>query len=421
MKRRGDLSLSPLAVALGLVLIGGCQSAPPPAPTANPVPAKEGVNAAPTEQQNSASGATLSITQPPSTPAGPTPATAASAAPKVQAPQYDNAKADFAYGSGQPWPRLTLPALLLPGPLPAAPGAPTLPLPPIASADDDAQGQVLAGAPAPDPAARVQSPCAGPWAAQSLVIGPKEGWFSGAVQSMGNALIGKVLGGFGPFDGVEDEPDAPPTVKDPIPKSARQHFEDDLSDIELSLAGRLDDDGLLISAHIDDAPDDSTFHAIYLEDKSCQRQFPDRYLNYRIWLEWSLSVSWSKTERHYENDQLVSEKTTSGSSFDSGVIDLAEGSTNLNAADMAELDQYQRDLLQQLPPPIWQQLGFSGPTAGVRGLGTQFNRVDPEALFRGDNIAVLHLTRVVGDRYVTRALPFRLSRGAGNLVSFTRL
>jgi len=388
----------PTLLAASIALVA-CQS---PAPQ----------SAAESPQNGTASRAVISLSDLPAPPSG-SAGTAPLATPVAPAyPRYANGKADFHYGAGQPWPRLVLPPTLLPGLLAAVPGSPP-PLPlPLAGA---AGAALASGAVAP-----AALPCATEWAAQSLDIGPKEGWLGGVMKSVTSSLISKALGGFGPLDdGDMDEPEAPPTVRDPIPKSARQAFHDRQSDIELLISGRLNDDGLLLSSAIDDAPGKPTFHAIYLEDPSCRRQFPDRFLNYRIWLEWSLSVSWSKTRRHYQNDQLVSQQTRSGGFFKSGEIDLANGRVELS--DAAGLDAYQQGLLADLPEPIWQQLGFSAPTAGIRALGAQFDRVDATALLEGGSIAVVHLTRVVDDRYVTRALPFRITRGKGDLLRFSRL
>ena len=66
-------------------------------------------------------------------------------------------------------------------------------------------------------------------------------------------------------------------------------------------------------------------------------------------------------------------------------------------------------------------MGFSSPTSGVRDLGSQFDKVDTAKLFNGDSVAVVHVTRVVDGRYVTRALPFKMQRGTDNLLTFSRL
>ncbi|MEH6473937.1 MAG: hypothetical protein V7752_22180 [Halopseudomonas sp.] len=350
---------------------------------------------------------------------------ATDAASKVaEYPSYDNAKADFHYGPGQAWPKLVLPPELIPGPLAAAPIAPAVPAAAAIVATTVSTPSITTAAtsdqPIPDAAVEQPSPCANELAASSLDIGPKEAWLSSKLKSVAIGALSKALFGFGGSDDdYIDEPEAPPTVDDPIPESARQAFHDKLSDTELTISGQLTDQGLLLSTGIESAPDKSTFHAVYLERKDCQRTFPDRYLNYRIWLEWSLSVSWTKTESHYENDNLVSQTSTSGGFFDSGEINLAEGSVNL--ADAKMVGEYQQGLLKDLPAPIWQQMGFSSPTSGVRDLGSQFDKVDTAKLFNGDSVAVVHVTRVVDGRFVTRALPFTMQRGAGNLLTFSRL
>lgn len=406
-----------ISITLGTV-IAGC--ATPTAKSSGAVSAQPQPDFAPNSsaQTNTAPPNTTAIQAPP---APPQPSPSSTLADQTLAakppwhPHYANAKSDFSYGPGQPWPKLLVPPTLIPGPLASAPGGrPVLAITPSTAIGITPSGDL------PEPEAAQPSPCANALAASSLDIGPKEAWLSRKLKSAVIGALGKALFGFGRSnDDYNDEPDAPPTVDDPIPASARQTFHDRISDTEMSIAGKLTDQGLLLSTGIESAPDKSTFHAIYIERKDCQRTFPDRYLNYRIWLEWSLSVSWTKTESRYQNDNLVSQTRTSGGFFDSGEINLAEGSVNL--ADAKIVSEYQQGLLKDLPAPIWQQMGFSSPTSGVRDLGSQFDKVDSATLFNGDSVAVVHVTRVVGGRYVTRALPFAMQRGANNLLTFTRL
>jgi len=264
----------------------------------------------------------------------------------------------------------------------------------------------------------VSGPCGTALAAAPLDIGPKSSWVSKKAKQAAFGAFSKMLG-FGSAGADDSGSSRPSTVKDPIPKSAQQKFHDQVSDTDLSISGKVTDKGLLLSTAIDDAPDKSTFHQIYVEDKQCHRHFPDRFLNYRLWLEWSLSVTWSKTSSHYENDKLTSQKTKSGSFFDSGTIDLDRGRLNLN--EIKGLDQYQQKLLSDMPAPIWSQMGFSTPESGVRALGSQFNKITPDQLAKGDSIAVVHVTRAVDGRYVTQGIPFKMKPGADGLVEFTRL
>ena len=311
---------------------------------------------------------------------------------------YPTAKNNFSYGPGRPVPRLVMPPFAKPGPLADArdPVDPTLPC-----------GTELAAAP--------------------LDIGPKENWATKKAKQAALGALGSLFGGGGGgggFFGSEgggdyDDDDKPPTVKDPIPKSARQEFHDKLSDTELSISGRVNEDGLLLSTRIDDAPDKATFHHIYIEDSKCRRHFPDKFLNYKLWLEWSLSVTWTKTTKHYTDDKLTSQKSESGSYFKSGTTDLGGGRFNL--ADFTGAGAYQQQLLSEMPPPIWRRMGFSSPENGVRGLGSRFSKVTPEQLQKGDSIAVIHFTRAVKGRYVSRGVPFRMSPGSDGLIKFSRL
>ncbi|MCW9054144.1 MAG: hypothetical protein OQJ91_17805 [Motiliproteus sp.] len=311
---------------------------------------------------------------------------------------YPTAKDNFSYGPGRAIPRLVMPPFSKPGPLADArdPIDPTL-------------------------------PCGTEFAAAPLDIGPKENWATKKAKQAALGALGSLFGGgggggglFGSEGGGDfDDDDKPPTVKDSIPKSARQEFHDKLSDTELSISGRVNEEGLLLSTRIDDAPDKATFHHIYIEDSKCRRHFPDKLLNYKLWLEWSLSVSWTKTTKNYTNDELTSQKSESGSYFNSGTTDLGQGSINLS--DFAGSDAYQQQLLSEMPPPIWRRMGFSSPEAGVRGLGSRFAKVTPEQLQKGDSIAVVHFTQAVKGRYVSRGIPFKMSPGADGLIKFSRL
>ncbi|MEH6624817.1 MAG: hypothetical protein V7739_00095 [Motiliproteus sp.] len=312
-------------------------------------------------------------------------------------PDYQTAKNNFSYGPGRPMPRLVLPPFNKPGLL------------------ADARDPV-------DP----NLPCGTEMAAAPLDLGPKENWASKKVKQAALGAFGKLFGGGGGggFFGSEgggdfDDDNTPPTAKDPIPKSLRQKFHDASSDTDFSISGRVNEEGLLLSTRINDAPDKSTFHHIYIEDRQCRRSFPDKFLNYKLWLEWSLSVTWSKTSKHYENDKLTSQKSESGSHFSSGTTDLGQGQINL--ADMTGADQYQQQLLSEMPAPIWRRMGFSSPEAGVRGLGSRFSKVTPAQLAKGDSIAVVHVTRVVDGHYVTRGLPFKMAPGSDGFIKFSRL
>lgn len=308
---------------------------------------------------------------------------------------YATAKRDFVYGPGRPLPRLQLPPLASPGPLADAGHTPT---------------------PGSD------SPCGTALAAAALDIGPRQNQVAKKAKAAAFGAFSKLLG-FGGANAGDSGGGRPRTDKNPLRRATPQQFHDQVSDTDLSLVGKVSDEGLLLNTRIDDAPDKSTFHQVYVEDRQCRRYFPDRYLNYKMWLEWSLSVSWTRTRtsKQYQNDELVSEQssTKSGGYFKTGTIDLDQGRFNL--AQLQGLDAYQQQLLEQLPPPIWQQMGFSSPESGVRSLGSQFNNITPAQLAAGDSIAVVHVTRVVDGRYVTRGLPFKMEPGADGLVKFTRL
>ncbi|MCV6590068.1 MAG: hypothetical protein OIF57_13755 [Marinobacterium sp.] len=303
---------------------------------------------------------------------------------------YPMAKTGFAYGPGRKWPRQTLD--------PQQPG----PLVTVYKPETDRVGV-----------------CATAQAAQPLDAGPRENWAAAKAK----AVLGSVLGGF-LGGGGGSEPPVPDTVDNPLANLPRQHF-DNVGEMELELAGKLTNQGLLINTHIEDAPGKPTFHRLYLERPNCQRAWPQRYLVYELWMEWSLSVSWSRTETRYRNGEQVAQHKSAGGFERAGTVLLGHGGQPLTAgpgADGARRYQqaYQQELLSAAPAPVWQQLGFNGPEAGVRELGAQFGGVNAQQL-QDETVAILHIARPAGQRYITQAVAFRLQPQPDGVVRFIRL
>jgi len=300
---------------------------------------------------------------------------------------YPHSKAGFKHGPGRDWPRQQFdPASI--GPLAAV----TEPMDPYKN-----------------------SICATAKAATPMDAGPRQDWVAKKTQQLIGGVISSFFGGGG---GDDYDPPKPPTVDNPIAGRAGQLFRDNTGELELELAGQMTDGGMLINTSIKDAPGKPTFHTVYLERRDCKRAWPDRYLVYKLWLEWSLSVSWTRTQSNYRNGEMVSQKKTSGGFSKSGEHVLDQGRINLNQPQ--NLTDYQKGLLANAPPPIWQSLGFNGPEAGVRSIGSVFDQVRPEQL-NDEMVAIVHVARPAGERYVTEAMAFQMERSADGLLKFTRL
>lgn len=298
----------------------------------------------------------------------------------------DLSKAGFRYSDGRDWPRINFD--------PTVTGALLAEQTPQKTASD--------------------SLCATAQAAAPMDAGPKQNW---AVKKAAG-MIGGMLGGFLGGGGGDAEPPRPATVNNPLEKLTSQPFSMPDSGADLQLAGQLTDKGLLLNTLIDDAPGKPTFHRIYLERPDCQRAWPNRYLVYKLWLEWSLSVSWTRTRTQYRNGEQISQQKSSGGFNRSGEKLLDQGAINLSQPQ--NLSDYHRSLLANAPPPVWQQLGFNGPEAGVRELGSQFSDVTAAQLEQG-TVAVVHISRPAGGRYTTEAKAFRMKTDATGAVKFTPL
>lgn len=257
--------------------------------------------------------------------------------------------------------------------------------------------------------------CATAQAAVPMDAGPRQNWAAKKATALISGMLGGFLGGGG---GGGSEPARPGTVDNPLEKLPRQQFSAMADEMDLELAGQLTEQGLLINTHIDDAPGKPTFHTIYIERRDCQRAWPNRYLVYELWLEWSLSVSWTRTETQYRNGDQVSQRKTSGGFNKAGDLLLDKGAIGLNRP--GNLDDYQQGVLANAPPPIWQSLGFNGPEAGIRELGSQFNNVNAQHLAE-ETVAIVHIARPAGERYTTEAIAFRLQPQSNGAVKFIRL
>lgn len=227
----------------------------------------------------------------------------------------------------------------------------------------------------------------------------------GAVEGLaGKALGGLFGGGGGGFSiggGGMDIPDTPEkqgpdTEDDPIDKDLKQSFTDPETGVSIKVGVQRDGDRLLISADLDESPDNGTFHAVVLEDAAtCKPQAPTKYVAYDIKQDWSLDLWWSHTRT--VDGQVVEHE--SGSSHEAGVLD--HGRLLLPAQGGTPADTVAGLV------PAWQYFGYRLPYGGVQSLGAEFD-VSGAAENATLNFAV-HVTREQAGRIRTVVFPMHVA------------
>jgi len=252
--------------------------------------------------------------------------------------------------------------------------------------------------------------CPAPAAHKSVSIGPNDKVGSRAQLGTdikkslgGGAGLGGLLGGSsgGTFGSKKANPvpnrasggKEPETADDPIDDGDKVAQE--VGDTELEVGALLVSDGLLVSSHIDDAPGDGTFQAVFLEDAYGRRMTPNRYDIYDLWREWTLTVWW--TYDRWVDGQHVEHKEGGWSESERETMQLAA----LRPGEAAENG-------------IWSRLGFSAATKGVRSLGTHF-ALTPEDLAEPVDL-VIHTTLPEQDPVTTQPVIYRLSLENGGEV-----
>jgi hypothetical protein len=179
---------------------------------------------------------------------------------------------------------------------------------------------------------------------------------------VGGAIGGGGLGGFGKSPkkssggGKQGGPD---TVKDPVKNK-----------LELISGGTRIKTGLApdpkggtrVSVDVKDSLAQGAVHTIHHEtlDENCHKQvqMPSDYWLYKIWLDWKLTVTWTKDT--YVDNQLVKHE---------------EGGWQEQGTTM--LDSGIFDASKDIPYTAWGQLGFDRPFAGPREVGATFKDVQP--------------------------------------------
>jgi hypothetical protein len=168
-------------------------------------------------------------------------------------------------------------------------------------------------------------------------------------------------------------------------KESEQHlFTDPGTGISLKVGAKRSGDMVTVFADIDRSPDSGTFQGVWLGDPEGNVSAPARADICKLWGEWSLSVSWTRTE--YVDGQKVSEER--GGYGASGRFDLP----GMVSSDSA-------------PQGLWKQLGFSNASHGARQVALTFKL--PAAALTAEPVPIfIHVTRPKLDPVVTQ--PFVL-------------
>jgi len=271
--------------------------------------------------------------------------------------------------------------------------------------------------------AKAATRCGTALSAAPMDLGDSKGVMSKLVGNVAGAAVGKLIGGFLGGGGREKQPDL---YKDPVRNKHKEKIEHPSGDARIRIGGQFYEDGLVLSARVDKARGKGTFHTMFLEKPDCTRIWPEQYLGYKLWGEWSLSVSVTETRSRYRNGDLVDRSVSRSGWSRSGDFDFSRGFSLYDEVVDDELkllldadDAYLAQLRREVDVPAWREMGFGEPTQGIRDAGGLF-RVDP-AEITPDTIAVVHITQVDDGRYRTLGFPLRLSAGSDGRVTLSLL
>ncbi len=126
-------------------------------------------------------------------------------------------------------------------------------------------------------------------------------------------------------------------------------------DTELDVRASWRDDQLIVSTEIEDTPGNGTFHAQWIEDVEGNTYLPTRYLIFKMYRDWKLTVSW--TEDHYVNGEHV---------FHDEGQEISTGSDHLGTWNIFEG-------AEGIANSIWGMLGFDTAAKGVKHLGAMYD------------------------------------------------
>ena len=181
---------------------------------------------------------------------------------------------------------------------------------------------------------------------------------TGTAKGAATKAIGNLLG-FGGFGGGGSG--GPKMDKD---RSRGDFTRISSGDTDLDIRASWRDDQLIVSTEIDNSPDNGTFHAQWIEDKDGNTYLPVRYMIFKMYRDWKLTVSW--TEDHYVNGEHVFHDE--GQEISTGRDLLGRWSIFEGAEGIAN--------------SIWGMLGFDTAAKGVRHLGAVYDL--PPASFPDD-------------------------------------
>lgn len=228
-------------------------------------------------------------------------------------------------------------------------------------------------------------------AGQPIVVGPNDQVGSGA--QLRQQVLGAAAGALGLGGGDRG---GPTLARCRIDIGRMQSFNDPQSGVTLRVSAQRSGGVLTVYALVDQSPDKGTFQAAFLQTQDGQRQPPRDVGICRLYGQWSLSVSWTRSS--YRDGALVNRE--SGGWTRQGEIPGLD-----SQADGA-------------PDGLWRRLGFSNASRGAQMESFTF-QVLPGQLAQGQTALVIHITRP-GQSPVTTA-PFVLRVLEGPLgVTFER-
>ncbi|MBI4969090.1 MAG: hypothetical protein HZC25_13320 [Rhodospirillales bacterium] len=228
------------------------------------------------------------------------------------------------------------------------------------------------------------------------VVGGLFGGGGGGGFGIGGLGGGSRMGG-APSALSSSGPKGPSLVADPVPAKQAFAHPDGLSTIKLG--GRMTEEGLKISAEIESAPGKGTFHSLQIEDDACRVLKPKAYYLWKLWEEWTLTVTWWR-ERYVDGQRVSREE---GGWQQSGRRDIAQGVVEVETE----------------ANPLWKRFGYDRATEGVQGLGADF-AVTTDQLAGGAMKLVIHVSNPSVDPVVTMPFDLRIAPQPDGSIAFVR-